>query len=124
MSDTKGITVDIYKHSGNSFSNGGVSERTNEVTLITEHAQYGARVEATESAPAVKLVVRHFGKRTYVHAEPVAPSPEGTVGYMDGGTYIDVRAIDMEALAGIEVFGPIPFHDRTESVAEYASLSR
>jgi hypothetical protein len=78
----KGLTAYIYRSSGSSSANGGISERCTEVTLVGPGVP--EIFEANESRPAVKLVRRTIGMKEYVHAEPVEEVPSGLVGYMFG----------------------------------------
>lgn len=80
----KGLRIEIYKPSYGDCSNGGITSRCRELTLIGENVP--ELTEATPEAPAVKIVTREFicGKRVdYMHIEPVE-RPTGA-GWMYGG---------------------------------------
>jgi hypothetical protein len=115
----KGLTVEVLRSTkfGDS-SNGGVSSRFNEFILVDP--QIDEVFEATAKCPALKVVRRMFGKREYVHAEPLTPVPAGCVGYMFGGNFVtssDSRISEINQY-------PIPVHDRIETARDYDFLSR
>ncbi len=116
----KGTRAHIFKHNANDYSNHGISSRCDEVTIVTENPKV-RQDEETAAAPAVRIVARTFGNRTIYHAEPIAVVPDDSVGYMAGGTYIN---IDQVNVPGLTFYGLIPLHDRVETVAQYASFSR
>jgi hypothetical protein len=128
MSDPlTGLRLDIYRGPYGDASNGGISGRTDHVTLIGTLDVDGMsslrdrrRVKLLEGdsrgpfavsddAPAVILVWRKTGSQLLSHVEPLEPAPRG--GYMAGGTYLhgDSRFSD---LAGF--YGAVSFHDRSE----------
>lgn len=114
-----GIIANIYRSDRlGDCSNGGISERVSEVTVI----DIDGPAEPTPERPAVRLVRRKFAGREYIHAEPVEPVAEGHIGYMAGGTFIhssDSRFSKAVGGGGM----PVSLHDRTETPAEYAALS-
>jgi hypothetical protein len=117
----KGITVGIFenKRIRKDSSNGGISSRCNQVTVVgIPRAELW---EPTEDAPAVKLVKRTFGKKTVVHAEPIEPPPAGSVGWMSGGTFI--ACCDSRFGEAIGFYGAVSLHDRCETVEQYRQLS-
>jgi len=52
-------------------------------------------------------------------ATPVKEKKKNSVGWMMGGTYLESSDSRFSELFG----GPMPFHDREESAAEYATYS-
>lgn len=120
-----GLILSIFedKRLGNS-SNGGLSSRFSEVTLVGA----GGPFEPTEKRPAVKLVARTIGGAPYVHAEPVEPAPEGMIGWMCGGCLVGTsdsrfgRAV-ADLLGGIHV-PAVSLHDRCETPELNEALSR
>ena len=116
----KGTRGRIFKHDGADYSNHGISSRCNEVTIVTDTPKV-RQDEATALAPAVRIIARTFGNRTIYHAEPVDAVDGNSVGYMAGGTYINIDQIDVP---GLDIYGLIPLHDRVETVEQYAAFSR
>lgn len=112
----KGLRADIYKHSGQDFSNGGISSRCNEVTIV------GPGIpevhEANEHAPAVRINVRQIGGPV-VSLEPV-DKPSGVVGPMAGGCY--VGTCDSRLREAIGFYGAVSLHDRFETQEQYNRL--
>jgi hypothetical protein len=68
----------------------------------------------------VRLVERWIGGRAVVHAEPIE-RPEGMLGPMAGGTFIDTS--DSRFSAAVGFYGAVSLHDRWESQAQYDALS-
>ncbi len=101
----KGMHVKVYRSNGMDCTNSGLTASHSALTLVGPGVP--ELLEATEDAPAVKLVRRRlFGVEDYLHAEPVTP-PAGT-GWMDGGNFIwscDSRFPNSY---------PISVHDRQE----------
>lgn len=118
----KGLTASIFedKRIGN-CSNGGISSRCSMVTVVGLGEDSEIR-EATDDAPAVKLVRRIIGGKLCVHAEPVDPVPEGHAGWMMGGSYISTS--DGRFADAIGFYGAVALHDRSETWAMYDQLSR
>lgn len=132
-----GLIVSIYKDKGRSYSNGGFSERHDEVTVVNVEGPF----EPTEDRPPVMLV-----KGNVPGTVKVVPAIETPAGYMAampgdfagddatgmgpmmGGTYVgtsDSRFSEaVEALLGVPFYGAVPFHDRFESAALYAAMSQ
>jgi hypothetical protein len=121
-SEQRGIRLSIYKDRGQDYSNGGVSSRTNQVTIVedADGNPFPGPFEATEDAPAVRLVRRHLGARTIFHVEPVE-SPEGTP-WMAGGTYVGCTDSRLSNATDGQ-YGALSFHDRSESWALYNSMT-
>ena len=124
----KGLTLHIYRSNLGDCSNGGISGRTNKVTMVGVEDGKGftpvpkaAQVfEADDLAPAVVLVKRYLGSRPAFYVRPLQDEPDGHVGWMDGGTYVDgdSRFHDLT-----RIYGAVAFHDRSESEALYRSMS-
>lgn len=131
-----GLIVSIYKDKGREWSNGGVSSRVDELTLVNVDGPF----EPTEDRPAALLVPNAMGTVRVVPAIEVAPGgsyvEQGAedalgapgVGPMMGGCYVatsDSRFSEkIEALLGGRFYGAVPLHDRFESWATYEALSR
>lgn len=85
----KGLRAEIYKPSRGDCSNSGISSKCSEVTIVGEGIP--EIFEATDEAPAVKVVTRNLGGKygsDYKHLEPVE-KPTGN-GWMYGGTLVCV----------------------------------
>lgn len=95
-------------------SNGGISSRVTEVTLVGPDIPQIFYVSA--EAPAVKLVKRNIGGE-YVHAEPVE-QPEGVCGPSAGGAFI--HSSDSRFPSKY----PISLHDRFDTWEHYEALSK
>lgn len=109
-----GLIAGIYKNKGRDFSNGGISSRYEEVTVINADGPF----EPSEDRPAVRIVAGPYGT---VRIVPVAVDKNGQEikqWYMMGGTYIgcsDSRFGEaIKNVIGHEVYGAIAFHDRVE----------
>lgn len=116
----KGLPLDVYKHAGVSYSNGGISEGCDRVTLVAVRGidsvqapvPPDCRVFApSPDAPAVVLVVRRFSFGDHAYIEPLEPG-EGT-GPMMGGCYVSTSDSRFRQLAGARV--ALPLHDRFET---------
>ena len=110
--EMKGLSVNIYKCSHGSCSNGGISEKCKSVILVGEGTEV---FEASAEQPAVKLVRRILCGKEYIHAEPVE-APEG-IGWMFGGTFIHTSDSRFPHKY------PIALHDRQESQELYDRMS-
>jgi hypothetical protein len=114
----KGIRADIYRaRTNNDGSNGGLSSRVDQVTIID--GRIDGPFEPSDDAPAVRLVERMLNGAPYYHLEPF-DRPEGKLGPMMGGTYV---ATPDSRLRRIAPSGVLPLHDRFETQAEYDSYS-
>lgn len=136
----KGMRADILKRAD--FSNGGVSSRADEVTIVAtirrvlggetkiEPIRYDvAHFEAdVERAPAVALLFRSGGMMgdLPVCAVPVDIADDGTItetregaGPMMGGAVIRSSDSRFAELAG--AYGAVDLHDRFETTAQYAT---
>ena len=116
-----GIRVDILKHGGRSFANGGISDTSDEATLILDSKLVPlAGTEASDEAPAIKLVKGNLPGT--IKAVPVV-TPSGVLGPMMGGSYVvssDGRFADeVERILGYKSSAPVPLHDRFETQAQY-----
>lgn len=103
----KGLRVSVYKNGrGGDCSNGGVSSRCDDLTLVGPGIP--EIFEADEDAPAVRLVTREIFGREYVHAEPLDGRRDGAVGWMAGGAFIYTSD------GRFPMRYPISLHDRQE----------
>ena len=129
-----GLILDVYKSSGRSFSNGGFSERVDEVTVVN----VGGPFEPNEERPAALLlagntsdsvkVVPALKVRTgYVPLEAKDALGQPGVGPMFGGTFVgtsDSRFSEaIRAILGRGFYGAVAFHDRFETNEQYRALS-
>jgi hypothetical protein len=109
----RGLHCSIYRPLLSESSNGGLFGKKNSVTLLCRNGIF----EPSEDAPAVRMVRRKIFGKEYVHAEPVEKMPEGTVGYMAGGTFIyscDESGSGFQFEKAVQNGGyPISLHDRT-----------
>jgi hypothetical protein len=110
-----GLIANIYKNNGQDFSNGGLSSRVNEVTVVNVDGPF----EPTEDRPAVLLV--EGNARGTVKVVPALEGGDGWTawpGSMMGGCYVatsDARFTQaVEDLLGISFYGAIALHDRYE----------
>jgi hypothetical protein len=135
-----GLIASIYKTAGlnargdtqgRSYSNGGISERVEQVTIVNVEGPF----EPNEDRPAVLLVPGNLsGTVKLVVAVMDTPGeysedvPLGKVGPMFGGCYVDTSDARLNEavvrLGGPSYGGPVPLHDRYETQAEYDALSR
>ena len=111
----KALPISVFKNPTYSgCSNGGITERFNELLLICEDGF----IDIDESNPPenlVKMVTRHFGFGEYKHIEPYASLSDGCVGWMSGGAIAyscDSRFSRMSQY-------PLSVHDRQETQAQY-----
>ena len=112
-----GLMCQIFTpaHGGDS-SNGGISSWATHVTLINVEGPF----EPTEDRPAVCLVRRTFGKKEYLHVEPVDISTgQKQIGPMFGGAFI----YSSDSRFGKISQYPIALHDRFETPEEYRYFS-
>lgn len=118
MSDqpVKGLRVDILRSSLPDCSNGGISGRCQYVTLI----DVPGPSEPGEDAPACRLVRRNIGGKVVVSAVPV--ETPGGVGPMMGGCYIATS--DSRFREAVGFYGAVALHDRWETPAQCAALSK
>jgi len=109
----KGLTAYIYKTSGRECSNGGLSSRADNVTVVAspDFPDIPEIFNADEKSPAVAIVKRQLfgGKEPYLTAYPV--DEDGNIdksGRMAGGCYI------MTSDSRFPAEYPVPLHDRKE----------
>lgn len=117
-----GLRAQIYRGSLGDCSNGGISGRVNEVTIINVEGPF----DPTPEAPAVRLVRGNiWGSVKIVVEDDDSRGPE-RVGPMFGGTFVatsDSRFADaVDKLIGTRG-GAVALHDRYETAAEYARYS-
>lgn len=110
----KGLRADIYRNGTHDFSNGGISAKAEEVTLVGPGIPEIFPV--TDAAPAVILRTRTIGGQPYVNAQPLN-RPEGCQdhGPMMGGTFIYSSDSRFRELCAY----PVPLHDRFETAEQY-----
>lgn len=120
--EPRGLTLWVYRPAnGGDFTLNGLTSTVNEVTVVgvcrddatkvIEPMPKDARISAaSDKAPAVHLVAKHFHGRKTWSIRPV----NWTDGrwYMDGGNYADSSDTRWRDLTGI--YGAIAVHDRQE----------
>jgi hypothetical protein len=120
---SRGLHASIFKHpSYRGCSNGGVSSRCDEVTIVgTQDRTNGRRspvqplprdsqvVEPTTAAPPAIVVYRQLGTERLVTVEPLDQA--GGL-YMAGGSFVESSDSRFRALTGF--YGAVALHDRTE----------
>lgn len=114
-----GLRAHIYKHEGRDFSNGGISEHADEVTITNIDGPF----EPSDDAPAVLLVSGNLPRTAKI--VPVG-APEGVVGPMAGGTYVSTSDSRFaEAVQGYtgSYQNVVALHDRYESPELYRLMS-
>ena len=95
-------------------SNGGISERYDEVLLIHERGFIPIDME-NPPENLVKVVCRIIGRKEYMHLEPLGKPAPGHVGWMAGGSYAgtsDGRFTEISPY-------PLSIHDRQETQEFY-----
>lgn len=124
---TGGVTAHIFRWNLGECSNGGISSRVEEVTVIgvcdlTPTGKFGpitpvaGPFKPSEQAPSVILVRRRISgitrdqARVIIHAQPYGDDVPDD-GWMAGGTFIhgDSRVSDASG-----IYGAIALHDRRE----------
>jgi hypothetical protein len=125
-----GLILNVYGHPRGDFTNGGLSAKHDEVTVVNVDGPF----EPTEDRPAVMLVNHVRDIVSLVPAKKdengawVPDRPDGLVGPMMGGNYAttsDSRfASAIEKLVGHRFYGAVAVHDRFETPEQYDRLSR
>jgi hypothetical protein len=113
-----GLIAYIMKHKGTDCSNGGLSSRHDEVTIVNADGPF----DPTEDRPAVILVARApVGTRQILTAYPAVHQGGKWVKdprwLMMGGTYIscsDSRFGELCNRLGVPFYGAVALHDRYE----------
>src|SRR3954451_10793093 len=135
--DAMGLIANIYKHGGQSYSNGGLSESCDKVTVVNVDGPF----EPTPERPAVMLVPGNVsGAVKMVPAMLLWQGEDGLAslyapvvhadraGPMSGGTLVstsDSRLGDALAALGVSRFtAAVTLHDRFETWRENEMLSR
>ncbi len=120
----KGLRLSILKDALiGDCSNGGISSRCKQVTLVGPDVP--AIFEASDDAPAVRLVKRTLGGEIVLHVEPVAPEvafvshvePVG-LHFMASGAFVatsDARFGEVLREHGHSSYCAIKLHDRREA---------
>jgi hypothetical protein len=125
-----GLIASIYKDKGRSYSNGGISQRVDAVTIVNIAGPF----EPTPERPAVMLVHGNLpGTVKIVPAVMATPGeyepdqPTGKVGPMHGGCIVstsDSRLGEaIASLGGPRFVAGVALHDRFETPEEYRALS-
>lgn len=107
----RALSVDIYKHKGEDFSNHGISSVFNDILVLCDEGNI--EVEGTEPN-LCKIVEQELWGEIYYHVEPVV-KPRGA-GWMSGGTVV----YSCDSRFG---HGPLKLHDRQETWEQYEMLS-
>lgn len=90
-------------------SNGGLSDRTAHVLIAHPEGTVRSRTLPVVTLDALDPIV---STHRAVRFLPTTPVPEGHVGYMAGGAYVEVAATDADALGVAPALYPLL--DRTE----------
>lgn len=117
----KALPVYIYKHKGETCSNGGISERYNEILLLCEDGFINVDMD-NPPENLCKVVKRNLWGKDYVHIEPVKEVGKDRAGYMYGGCIVSTSDSRLRKVTGVDY--PIDLHDRTESWEDYDRMSR
>ena len=132
-----GLIVDVLKRGTGGASNGGVSSKVDDVTLVECMGRpVDGPFEPTPERPAVAIVPGNLpGTVKAVPVEQVVEGnrvrgyrlakPDGSLGPMMGGSFIHTSdARFAEALGEGAGARPVALHDRFETQAQYDALSR
>jgi hypothetical protein len=113
----KGLSVSVYRDAdGSDCTLGGVTSKYKSFVLLSQDENAEGQVfEPSEKSPA--LIIRERGG--YVWAEPV-DKPTGRIGMM-GGNF--VYSSDSRYRRGVSQ-GPIPVHDRFETLEQCEAFSK
>ena len=121
----KGLRLNVYRSKScfsdqikdSDCSNGGISARCNQVTLVGPNIR--EVFDATPEAPAVKIISRIIcGELAYQHVEPVEPVKNGYCGYCAGGALVYTSDSRFPSQY------PLSLHDRQDTYADAETLSR
>ncbi len=119
----KYISLEIYKPSFGDCSNGGLSSKYSNCYIECERGWIDEDKILDDAI--VKLEKGAFGT---IHLVPTKPIEKNCVGYMMGGCYVassDSRFHELiKKTFGIDFYGAIALHDRTETYEDYELLSR
>ena len=125
MSDSGGLSVEIFKHKAWSASNGGVSAFFDEAVI------FGPGIDGPISedqaierhVPLLHLTLRPgLGPIATVWLDPDGEFDK-TVGPMFGGTFVGSSDSRFSQATGQRGTSVIPLHDRYETVEQYERLS-
>ena len=115
----KAISLWVYKHKGEDFSNGGITSRYDEV-LIECKDGYIEVDENNLPENFCRVVVMRIGDRAYKYLEPCASPDKGCVGWMSGGCYAESCDSRFSRISEY----PLSIHDRQETQEQYDLFSR
>jgi len=110
----KGLGVNVLRGMHDSTNN-GVTSRFNRFILLG--SDVSGVFEPDRKTPALRLVRRTISGKPYLHAEPLAPVPQGMVGYMFGGNFIFTSDSRFPSSY------PIPVHDRMDTEEQFRHMS-
>ena len=112
----KALPINVYRTSRyTDCTNGGITSKYDVLLLACEDG-YITVDESNPPENLVKIVTRNLFGKEYKHIEPVAPVPEGHVGYMAGGNIASTSDSRFDSDYPLEV------HDRTETQAQYDAM--
>lgn len=105
-----GLPVSVYRHSKYDATNGGISSKFTELTVINAEGPF----EPTEDRPAVMLVKNPYDSVVIKAVSDI----EAGHWCMMGGNYAatsDSRFREaIEKMTGHRFYGAVPIHDRVE----------
>ena len=108
---TKGVRYSVFRDAdGHDCTNGGVSSKVAEITLVGPDVP--ERNTVRDAAPAFRIKTITVGGVDHLSVEPV-DQPKGMIGPMFGGNY----AICHHNNDGLP--HALPIHDRFETQAQY-----
>ena len=111
----KALPVYIYKHKRDTCSNGGISERYDEILLLCNDGFVDVDMD-NPPENLCKVVKRNLWGKDYYHVEPYVKAKGA--GWMYGGSIVNTSdsrfAFDY----------PLKLHDRDETWDEYNELSK
>ena len=116
--EIKGLRVGIIRGEYD-CTNGGISSKGNNIIIVGEDVPKKHEVGHDKNGKLkvyLKIVKRELFGSTYLHAEPVGQETKG-VGWMFGGHFVYTTG---DGFRDINNY-PIPIHDRSETVKEYAT---
>ena len=103
----KGLICEIYDSPLGNCSNNGISSKCKKVTLVGPDV--APIFEASDDAPAIKIVERDIRGEKYLTAYPMEDAPSGKW-FMFGGAFIWDSDSRFRKISPY----PVPLHDRVE----------